>query len=131
MNKVVNKFLLQGDKIGMPEAHLKQPGFTYSACGSFTRNKQKIQKFKETGGLRYIYSNELGKACFQYDMAYGDYTDLERRTGADKVLKDKSFKIASNSKYNGYERELVSMVQQFQIFQQKIKRDWYFQSTTG
>ena len=79
MNKIVNEFLLQGDKIGMPEAHLKQPAFTYSACEPFTRNKQRIQKSKETGDLRYIYRNELDQACFQHDMAYGDFKELKRR----------------------------------------------------
>ena len=68
MNDIVNKFLLAGDKF-MSEMHLKQPGFTYSACGQFTKNKEKIQKFKETGDLRYIYRNELDKACFKHDMA--------------------------------------------------------------
>ena len=53
--------------------HLKQPGFTYSACGPFTKNKKRIQKFKETGDTSYIYKNELDKACFQHDMAYGDF----------------------------------------------------------
>ena len=68
MNKIVNKFLLSGDKI-MPEMHLKQHGFTYSACGLFTKNKERIQKFKETGDSKYIHRNELDKACFQHDMA--------------------------------------------------------------
>ena len=49
MNEIVNKFLLEGDKF-MPEMHLRQPRFTYSACGAFTKNKEGIQKFKETGG---------------------------------------------------------------------------------
>ena len=62
----------------MPEMHLRQPGFTYSACGLFTKNKEKIQKFKETGDSRYIYQNELDKACFQLYMAYGDVKDLAR-----------------------------------------------------
>ena len=70
MNDIVNKFLLAGDKF-MPEMHLKQPGFTYSACGPFTKNIEKIQKIKETGS--YIYKNELDKACFQHDMVYGDF----------------------------------------------------------
>ena len=70
MNEIVNKFLLVGDKF-MPEMHLRQPGFTYSACGPFTKNKERTQKFKETGDTSYIYKNELDKACFQYDMAYG------------------------------------------------------------
>ena len=63
MNKVVNKFLLSGDKF-MPEIHLKQPGLTYSACGPFIKNKERIQKFKGTGDTCYIYKNELDKACF-------------------------------------------------------------------
>ena len=79
MNQIVNKFLLEGDKF-MPEMHLRQPGFTYSACGTFTRNKQRIQKFMQAGDTNYIYRNELDNACFQHDMAYGKYKDLERRT---------------------------------------------------
>ena len=71
MNEIVNKFLLVGNKF-MPEMHLKQPGFAYSTCGPFTNNKERIQKFKETGDTDYIYENELDKACFQQDMAYGD-----------------------------------------------------------
>ena len=71
MNEIVDKFLLAGDKF-MTEMHLKQPGFTHSACGLFTKNKEKIQKFKETGGTKYIYRNELDKVCFQHGMAYGD-----------------------------------------------------------
>ena len=101
MNEVVNKFLLAGDKF-IPEIPLKKPGFTYSACGPFTKNKERIQKFKETGDTKYIYRNELDKACFQHDMAYGDFKDLARRTAFDKVLRDKAFKIAKNPKYDGY-----------------------------
>ena len=70
----------------MPEINLKQPGFTYSACGPVTKNKEKIKKLKKTGDTKYIYKNELDKACFQYDIAYGDFKDLTRRTAADKVL---------------------------------------------
>ena len=84
----------------MHEMHLKQPGFTYSACGSFTKNKEIIKKFKETGDTGYIYKNELDKACFQHDMAYGDFKDLQRRTASDKVLRDKAFNISANSKYD-------------------------------
>ena len=76
MNEIVNKSLSVGDKF-MPEMRLRQPGFTYSACGPFTKNKQRIQKFMQTGDINYIYRNELDKACFQYDMAYGDFKDLE------------------------------------------------------
>ena len=103
MNEIVNKFLLAGDKF-MPEIHLRQPGFTYSACGPSTKNKERIQKFKETGGTSYIYKNELDKACSQHDMAYGDFKDLPKRTAADKVLRNKAFKIASDQKYDGYQR---------------------------
>ena len=109
INETINKFLLAGDKF-MPEMHLKQPGFTYSACGPFTKNKERIQKFNETGNTDYIYKNELDKACFQHDMAYGDFKDLAKRTFADKVLRGKAFKIASDQKYDGYERGLASMV---------------------
>ena len=86
MNEIVNKFLLAGNNF-MPEMHLKQPEFTCSACGPFIKNKERIQKFKETGDNSYIYTNELGKACFQHDMAYGDFKDLARRTASDKSFK--------------------------------------------
>ena len=112
MNELVNKFLLAGDKF-MPEMHLKQPGFTYSACGPFTKNKERIQKFKETIYTSYIYKNELDKACFQYDMAYGDFKDSKRRIAYDKVLRDKAFNIAKNPKYDGYQRGFTSMVYKF------------------
>ena len=112
MNEIVNKFLLVGDKF-MPEMHLRQPGFTDSACGPFIKNKEGIQKFKETGDTSYIYKNELDKACFQHDMAYGNFKDLPKRTFADKVLRDKALKIASDQKYDGYQRGLASMVHKF------------------
>ena len=89
MNEIVNKFLLTGAKF-MPEMHLKQLEFTYSACGPFTKSKERIQKFKETGDTSYIYKNELDKACFQHDMAYEDFKGLKRRTFSDKVLRDKA-----------------------------------------
>ena len=74
--------------------HLKQPGFTYSFCGPCTRNKERLQKFKQSGDTNYIYKNELDLACFQHDMAYGGFKDLAERTASDKVLKDKAFNIA-------------------------------------
>ena len=112
MNNTINKFLLVGDKF-MPEMHLKQPGFTYSACGPFTKHKEKYQKFKETGDAHYIYRNELDKACFQHDAAYADNEDLLNRTRADKILGDKAYAIASNPQYDGYQRGLASMVYKF------------------
>ena len=115
MNDIINKFLLVGDKF-MPEMHLRQPGFTYSARGPFTRNKERIQKSKNP---RYIYRNELDKACFQHDMAYGDFKDLKRRAAAVNVLRDKAFNIAKNPKYDGYQRGLAYMVYKF--FDKKTK----------
>ena len=92
INEIVNNFLLAGDKF-IPEMHLKQPGFTYIGCGPFTKNKERIQKFKETGETSYIYKIELDKACFQHDMAYGDFKNLARGTASDKVFRDKAFNI--------------------------------------
>ena len=112
MNEIVNKFLLAGDKF-MPEMHLRQPRFTYSACGTFTTNKERIKKSKETEDTSCIYKNEIDKACFQHDMAYGDFKDLARRTASIKNLRDKAFNIAKNPKYDGYQRGLVSMVYKF------------------
>ena len=112
MNDIINKFLLAGDKF-MPEMHLKKPQFTYSACGIFTKNKQRIQKFKETGTSRYIYRNELDKTGFQHDMAYEYFKDLARRTATDKVSRDKAFNIAKDPKYDGYQRGLASMFYTF------------------
>ena len=65
MNAIVNKLLLAAEE--------SVPGFIYSACGPFTKNKERIEAFKETGDSRYIYQNELDKACFQHDMTYGDF----------------------------------------------------------
>ena len=112
MNEILYKFLLAGDTY-MPEMHLKQPGFTYSACGLFTKNKGRIEKFMETGNTDFISKNEPDKACFQHDLAYGKSKDLVKRTKSDKVLRDKAFKIASDSKYNNYQRGLASMVYKF------------------
>ena len=93
--------------------HLKQLGFTHSACGPFTKNKERIEKFMQTGNTDVIYNNELDKACFQHDMAYGKSKDLAQRTQSDKILKDKAFKIASDPKYDGYQKGLASMVYRF------------------
>ena len=118
MNDIINKFLLAGDKF-MPQMYLRQPRVTYSACGSFTKNKERTQKFKQTGDSRYIFKSELDKACFQHDMAYGDFKDLKKRTAADNALRDKAFNIAKNPKYDGYQRGLASMV--YTLFDKKTK----------
>ena len=79
----------------------------------FTENKERIQNFKEKGDSRYIYQNELAKACYQHDMAYGDVKDLTRRRTSDKILHSKVFNIAKNPKYDGYQRGLASMAYTF------------------
>ena len=86
MNKIVNKFLLSGDNF-LPDMHLRQPGLTYSACRPFIKNKEIIEKFMQTGNTNLMYKNDLDKACFQHDMAYGKSNDLARRTQSDKVLR--------------------------------------------
>ena len=112
MNEIINKFLLAGDKF-MPEMHLRQPGFTFSACGPFTKKKERIKKIMKTENTDFIYKNELDKACFQHDMAYGRSKDLAKRTQSDKVLRDKAFKVANDPKYDGCQRGLASMVHKF------------------
>ena len=99
MKNIINKFLLAGDK-SMPEMHIRQPQFTYSACGPFTKHKQRIKKFKETGDTNYICKNELDKAAFAHDATYSDSNDLTKRTAADKVLKNRPFNIAKDPKYD-------------------------------
>ena len=97
----------------MPEIHLRQRaelcelGFTYSTSKHFTKNEEKIQEFKETRDSRYISQNELGKACFQHNMTYGDFKDLPRRTVSDRVFRDEEFNIFKNSKCDGYQRGLA------------------------
>ena len=79
INNIINKFLLAGDKF-MPEMHLRQPQFVYSACGPCTRHRERIKKLIQPGDTRYVYRNELNKACFQHDSAYADNKDLINRT---------------------------------------------------
>ena len=112
MNEIMNKFLLADNKF-MPEMHLKQLGFTYSACGPFTRNKERIGKVMQTGNADFIYRNELDKTCFQHDMAYGNSKDLAKRTQSDKILRDKVFTIGSDPKYDRYQTGLASVVYKF------------------
>ena len=112
MNAIINKFLLAGDKF-MPEIHLRQPGFTYSACGPFTKHKERINKFMNPGDTKFIYRNELDQACFQHDAAYNSSKDLVKRTQLDKILRDKAFNVAKNPSYDGYQRGLASMVYKF------------------
>ena len=112
MNNVINTFLLAGNKF-MPKMHLRQSQFVYSACGPFTRHKERIKKFKQTGDTRYIYRNGLDKTCFQHDSANADNKDLVNRTKSDKVSRDKAYNIASNPECDGYQRGLASMVYKF------------------
>ena len=107
---------MTGDKF-MPEMHLKQTGFTYSACGPFTKYCKRIQKFKEAGNLKYLYRNELGKTCFAHDAAYSDSKDLAKEAIWDKILTDRAYETARNHKYHGYQRALASMI--YKIFDEK------------
>ena len=120
MNEIVNKILLAGDKF-MPEMHLKQPGFT-CACGPFTKNKERIQKFKETEDTNYIYKNELDKACFQHGMAYGHFKDLARRTASHKVLEIKLLKLLKTLNMMDIKEDLLLWSTNFSI---KSPRQWY------
>ena len=106
MNNIINKFLLAGDKF-MPEMHLRQPQFVYSAYGPFTR------QFKWTGDTCLLYKNELDKACFKHDAAYAKYKDVENRLISDQKLRNSAYDIASNPKYDDYQRGLASMVYKF------------------
>ena len=117
MNNIINKFLLAGDKY-MPEMHLRQPQFVYSACGPFTRQKERIKEFKRTGDTRLLYRNELDKTCFKHDAAYTKYKDVENRLISDQKLKHSAYDIASNPKYDGYQRGLASMV--YKVFGSKV-----------
>ena len=112
MNNMINKFLLAGDKF-MPEMHLRQPQFVYSACGPFTRHKERIKEFKRTGDTRLLYRNELDKTCFKHDAAYAKYKDVENRLISDQKLRNCAYDIASNQKYDGYQRGLANMVYKF------------------
>ena len=101
INEIVTKSLLVQNKF-MREMHLKQSGFTYNACGPFTKIEERIQKFLRLENIENIYKNDLDKAYFQHDMSYRKYKDLNKRTQSDKVLRDKAFEIASNPKSDGY-----------------------------
>ena len=114
MKKIVNKFLLTGDTF-MSEIHLRRFGFTCSASWPFTKGKEKIRKFQQTGNSRYIYQNRVDKACFQHDMTHGDFKDLPRRTTSDKVWYNKAFNIAKNPSYEWCQHGFASVVYNFFI----------------
>ena len=109
--------MLAGDRF-MPELHLRQPGFVYSAYAPFTKHCERIQIFRKPGDLKHIYKNELDKAYFANDAAYSGCKDLAKRTILDTILRDIAYEIAINPKYDGYQRELASMVDK--IFDKKI-----------
>ena len=122
MSNIINKFLLTADKF-MPEPHLKDLKVgTYSACGPFTRHKDRVNKFIQTGDTNYIYKNELYKACFAHDAAYSDFKDIKNRTAADKILRNKAYEIAKNPKYYGSQRGLASLV--YKCFHKQNSRWW-------
>ena len=84
----------------MLQMQLKQPDFTYSTCGTFTKNKERIVKFMQKRNTDFIYRNNLDKGCFQHGMVYGKSKDLTKRTQSDKVLRDKTFQITNDPKYD-------------------------------
>ena len=108
MNQIINKFFLAGDKF-MSEMHLRQPRFVYSACGLFTRHKERIKEFKRTGDNSVLYKNELDKVCFKHDPAYWKYKDVENIVITDKKLRNSAYDTATNPKYDGYQRGLASI----------------------
>ena len=112
----MNNFLLARDKF-KSEMYLKQLWIKYSTCGSFMKNKERIQNFNGTGDSRYIYQKELNEACFQHDMAYGDFKDLTQGPTSSKILLITLFNIAKNPKHDGYQSGLSSMV--YKIFGKK------------
>ena len=112
MNNIINKFLLAGNKL-MPEMHLRQPRFVFSACGPFTRHKERIKEIKRTGDTRLLYRNELDKACFKHDARYAKYKYVENRLISDQKLRNSAYDITSNPVYDGYQRGLANMVYKF------------------
>ena len=110
---IINRFLLIGDKF-MPEMHLWDPkAKKYSACGLFTRHKQRINDFMKDGKLSHILKIRLDTACFQHDSAYAKYRDRLNRKKSDVALKNKALKITMDPRINGYQRGLASMVYNF------------------
>ena len=117
-SNVINKLLLAGDKF-MPEIHLRQAKFTYSAVDHLLSMNKEFKSLKKLViQTIYIYMNELDKACFTHDAAYSDSKDLTKRTVADKILKTRAFDIAKDPKYDGYQRGLASMV--YKLFGSKV-----------
>ena len=120
MNKIINKFLLTGDKFSS-ELHLKQPGFTYSACGPFNKHRERIQTFRETGNLKHLYRTKSDRTCYAHDSAYSDSNDLAKRTISDKILKDRASEISKNHEHDGYQRAFASLVYKFFGKRNKIR----------
>ena len=117
-NKIINAFLLTGYKF-LPELHVKQLRFTYFPSGTFTKHRERTQKFRKKRNLKHFYRNELDKASFAYDEAYSDTKDLAKRTISDKVLKDKVYYRARICNFDGYQRVLASRV--YKSFDKKTR----------
>ena len=113
MNKRIKRFLFTGDQNFMPDLHSKQPGFTYSACGIFTKHRERIQKLTKTGSLKHLQRIKLDKACFAHEAAYSDSKKFAKRTTSDKILNNSAYETAMNREYCGYLRELASLSQKF------------------
>ena len=120
MNKIFNKFLLARDKF-VPELNVRPPGFTYSASGLFTKHRVRIQKCKDKSDLKHVYKNQLDKACFAYYAEYSTSKDLAKRTISNMIWKDKAYEIATYPKYDGYQREIASIV--YNSFNKKTRSE--------
>ena len=107
MNKIIKRFLLTGEKF-MPELHLKQQAFTYNACGPFTKHREIIRNLeKQVIQNIYTETNQI------YSATCSDSKDLTKRTISYKTLNNKGYEIARNCKYNGYQRALASIMQEW------------------
>ena len=112
MNKIVNQFLSSGNNF-IPKLHFKQTGFTYIVCTQFTKHRERVQKFRKIGNLKHWYRNNLHKAGFTHNAAYSDRKGLAKKTVSDKILKDRTYEIARNLKYDKNQRALASIVYRF------------------
>ena len=97
----------------IPELHLKQLGFTYITCGSFTKHRERIKKIRETSTLKHLNRNELDKACLANDAVYYDNKDLAKRNISERILKYRVHESPRNCNYDGYQKALGSIVYKF------------------
>ena len=120
MNEILNRFLLAGDKL-MPEMHVKQPGFIYSVCGPFTKIKKELKSLCKMQVQTLFTKMNLIKLVFSMIWLMENQKIQKKRTQSDKVLREKAWKIASDPKYDGYQKEIASV---FKFFLKKVYWKW-------